>query len=283
MYEDKSHNIWVGTEDGLLNKLDTKTNKFVRYRDPSMRINEAITGIAKGRNEDELILGSWGSLKVFNMKTERFTRLINNVKIPSLIKGERNNIWLGVEMGGLSEYNLSTTSLLSHSGLASGNCWREINFVRHLYEDRFDNVWVVVWAGLFRYDIKNHCFKTIVQNNKDPFALGEGQVYCCFQDSKGRLWVGNNKGINLYNYNEDYFMQFGAKQGMAGNEVKSILEDKHGNLWLTTDKGISKFCLPQVESSITKDSTYVKHLPPQFTYFLNYDKHDGVQNSYNFV
>ena len=73
--------------------------------------------------------------------------------------------------------------------------------------------------------MEEQCYHNLVLNNEDPFALPEGQVFCCLQDSKGRFWVGNTKGISLYNYEKDYFMTFGKQQGMEGTKVKAIQED----------------------------------------------------------
>ena len=99
-----------------------------------------------------------------------------------------------------------------------------------------------------------------------------------YYDRKDRLWIGNNKGLNLYNYEGDYFMKFGSSQGMAGVEVHAILEDGDGNLWLATDVGISKFMLPSIVDQIDVDSAYVAHIPDDFSYFYNYNKDDGFQD-----
>ncbi|HTD72323.1 MAG TPA: two-component regulator propeller domain-containing protein [Steroidobacteraceae bacterium] len=61
-----------------------------------------------------------------------------------------------------------------------------------------------------------------------------------FVDRQQTLWVGT-ASQGLYHIHDGHADQYGAAQGLTGNEVRSVYEDREGNLWLTTDKGVDLF------------------------------------------
>ncbi|MCP4214946.1 MAG: hypothetical protein GY765_09825 [bacterium] len=117
-------------------------------------------------------------------------------------------------------------------------------------------------------------FKRYLQEERLKFR-------CLFQDSKGFLWIGSNRGIRRFDgteflrfrdkgapYNEtvtsisedqqgniwlgtltngvfcregDMFRRYGTDDGLAGNNVHTIVRDTEGNLWFGTGEGLSRY------------------------------------------
>lgn len=100
----------------------------------------------------------------------------------------------------------------------------------------------IVFVIILRVDISNAQesinFKNITINQ----GLSQGTVQAIEQDSKGRIWIGTNDGLNVYNGYE--FKVYGQKKdpnkGIANSYIIDIQEDKRGNLWVATIGGVSK-------------------------------------------
>ncbi len=275
LYEDENNNMWIGTDDGILNKLDVTNNRFYHFTDPGMNIIEPVSCISNGTSSSEMLLGTWGSLKSFDIKTEEFKRLKEGIQIPDLLKYNDSTVYVGVINKGLYQFSLTDRSFFNVYRNFRDGCKTEIYFTRDLYPDNRDNLWIINWAGLVKYDIKDSCYYSFSRDSNNPYALPPGQIHSCLLDSKNRMWIGNVKGISIYNYDENYFMTFGHEHGMEGTKVRSMLEDDEGNIWVATEKGISKFCLPAVVNQIERDSLFIKQLPKDFVYFRNYNEEDG--------
>ncbi|MGB0868972.1 MAG: histidine kinase [Flavobacteriales bacterium] len=63
-------------------------------------------------------------------------------------------------------------------------------------------------------------------------GLPSNEVYCVFQDSKGFIWVGTDRGVARFDGYE--FVVFTAEDGLTDNVIFGIAEDKSGNIWFTT-------------------------------------------------
>ncbi|MGL5756465.1 MAG: ligand-binding sensor domain-containing protein [Paraclostridium sp.] len=73
-------------------------------------------------------------------------------------------------------------------------------------------------------------------------GLSQGTVQALMQDSKGRIWIGSNDGLNMYNGYEFkiYTQKKDQEKGIVNNYILDIEEDNEGNIWVATIGGISK-------------------------------------------
>ena len=58
-------------------------------------------------------------------------------------------------------------------------------------------------------------------------------------DRQDNLWIGTNKGVSRYDGNA--FVHYTTADGLAGDDVRSMLEDSQGYLWFGTTEGASRF------------------------------------------
>ena len=71
-------------------------------------------------------------------------------------------------------------------------------------------------------------------------GLPSDYVNCVFEDSKGYLWVGTDKGACRYDGRQ--FQYFNNDNGLSSNFVSCFSEDGAGNIWIgTINKGIAKY------------------------------------------
>ena len=57
-------------------------------------------------------------------------------------------------------------------------------------------------------------------------------VYCVFQDSQKRIWVGSYNGLSMYD--GQHFTHYTKEQGLASNLIYTISEDLSGNILIGT-------------------------------------------------
>ncbi len=234
--------VWIGTEGGYINAFNINTQKVKAYPVPNYRASgqgvwiKAINAL----NKNELIVGSnMGGSSRFNTISHKFEFFnLNNHDILTITK-DRNNIgWTGSFNGVFSFDNEKITGSYFHSG--------EIGIVNQPAQaiDFINNkVWVgYLGQGIHIIDRKSNQFELNFKNDpNNNSSLSSDFVYCIYHDTKNRIWVGTQNGLNLYDKKSKGFIKYFTKDGLSSNEVYGILEDKQGNLWMSTSYGLNKF------------------------------------------
>src|SRR5690606_34467010 len=104
-------------------------------------------------------------------------------------------------------------------------------------------------AGLSRYDRATDTFINIPRGTEQPVNRGAGftgsGVNAFFEDSKGNLWIGTERGLNRLNPDRESFTHFVRDEqnpaSISANSVSSIVEDSQGRLWVGTGNGLNLF------------------------------------------
>ena len=145
--EDSDGNLWVGTFDNGLNKLNRETGKFTQYR--------------------------------YNPKDKNS---LSNDSILSIHQDLKGRIWIGTGGGGLNLYQPETdtfTYYLERDGLPNG-------VVYGILEDTFGNLWMSTNYGISRFNPETKTFRNFdasdgLQSNEfnsGAYAAGpDGEFY----------------------------------------------------------------------------------------------------------
>ena len=91
-------------------------------------------------------------------------------------------------------YN-SETITFSHISINDG---LSQNTVFSITQDKSDNMWFATYDGVNRYD--GYEFTVYRHDENDTVSIAGNITRCVVTDSKGRILVGTNKGVSLYNY-----------------------------------------------------------------------------------
>ena len=273
LFQDQAGNLWVGTFDGGLNRIDAQS----------------------------------GEVTVFGDK--RQSKLPFRV-VADLKEKPAGTLWLATQDAGLVRYEPDTSQfqIMAHDpnrpGSLSNNRLRMLRFG----PDGF--LWIATDAGINRFDPET---QSIVNHHNEPLfskIFGSHRYYCLLFDSKGRLWAGSERGLRILDSDRKSAWQFGESpshleglsqipiasmalastgmvwigtqaglfavdpetsavrifmkpQGLPSNTVLAILEDQNKTIWLATDQGISR-------------------LDPETERIRNFDYQDGLlSNSLN--
>ncbi len=208
IYQDKSDDIWVCTEDGL-NKLNQQTGKFDRYymeENPiSKQLNRAVMACLEDKSENFWV-GTY-SLGLFLFDPEKGTQqhydilqyMDNSDESPKyfvwdLYQDSKQNIWIATRGQGVIRVNFSNGS--STHFHTEGNASRKLssNIVYSVFEDNHGVVWIGTENGLNVFDPKSDSVEYYYSDIHNPNSISNNAVWSITQDSSGVIWLGGWEG-----------------------------------------------------------------------------------------
>ena len=180
-----------------------------------------------GTNGDGVIRYDGDALKYFSID-EGF----GGVAVRGIVGDKAGNVWFGTE-GGLTKYDgKSFTNFTEKDGLVNNDVWS-------LTIDSKGVIWIGTLQGVSRFNGKAFTFFDLPETESDPNrgVTSTRIVHSIMEDSKGRMWFGNNGGA--YIHDGKSLSSISTKDGLPDNSVNDVLEDKNGNIWFATHyKGV---------------------------------------------
>ena len=165
--------IWVCTNGGGLEKFDTKTGKFIHFRnDPENKnslSSDRVRCIAKDKNGTYWV-GTDEGLNYFDGTTNKFSRFykedtdqnsLGGNEIRSIHIDKKENVWIGTYGGGLSFFDTRTKKFTTYLDIGSDGELRSpgSNKVRIIYEDENEIMWIGTdGGGLVTFNLRTKKF-----------------------------------------------------------------------------------------------------------------------------
>ena len=125
------------------------------------------------------------------------------------------------------------------------------NRIRHIYEDKEQQLWIATDGSINRYDYATRQF--IHYNIVDSTGMyNTNWTYYMFEDTAGQLWISTCLGgifvVDKHKLMQSASGQYVAEQnysvhnGLSGMFINQIIPDNDGNVWvlLYNNKGIDK-------------------------------------------
>ena len=109
--------------------------------------------------------------------------------------------------------------------------------VNHILQDDQGFMWIGTSDGLMRYD--GYGFRQYRHDPRDPNSLSGTTIYALFKDRSGKLWVGSDAFLDMFDPATDKFTHFSGP-GTPGIEglVLDIRQDRKGMLWVASYQGL---------------------------------------------
>jgi len=292
LFVDQNNNLWVGTENGGLNRFDQDRKTWNRYlHDPENQntiSNNTVNSILEDNN-GMIWIGTANGLNLFDPVKNQWAHYKNDPEkkgslsdnwINCLLKDKQENLWIGTNSGGLNRYQPETNSFVVfkhkegiENSIGANNIW-------NLYEDRNGYLWICHYAsktfGLEMFDPKKERFIQYSGNRKDLYGLSSISIPGIVEDrNSGILFVINGSGI-VDKYDplaiDIMVLQHDPKNPNtpSDNLVLPIIEDSEGIIWFGTGSGgLNKYnpqnktfshFLPGVNDTSTIPNAYVTSL-----------------------
>ncbi len=258
---DSNNNLLLGTDNGLyVYSESTKDIQHVVHdsRNEKSLSNNIVWGIFADREKNIWLGTDYGiSLSRYNkvfqiVPISQITGIGDGNRFHAIFRDSRNNFWFG----GTNGLILS----LSFTNNPENSVWYRMgdrrypishNRIRHIYEDKEQNLWVATDGSINRYDYdkKQFIHYSIVDSTH---TLNSNWAYHIFEDDKDHLWIATCLGGIFVvdkqkliqsspsaNYVADY--NYSTRNGLSGNFINQIVPDHKGNVWvLLYNNGINK-------------------------------------------
>lgn len=203
IFADREHNVWLGTDYGI---SMSRHNSVLRHIPISQ-----ITGTGEGNQFYSMLRDTHG--------TYWFGGTNGLIRFTVLMDGEQDVAWYKM---GDRKYPLSH------------------NRVRHLYEDREQQLWVATDGSISRYDPAKRQFihYNIVDSTR---RYNANWTYSLFEDRDGQLWIATCLGgifvvdkENLMRSSGGLYMAektYSIHNGLSGMFINQMIPDREGNVW----------------------------------------------------
>jgi signal transduction histidine kinase/ligand-binding sensor domain-containing protein len=219
-FEDREHNLWVGTQEGL--------NCF---RDVNVTMLKRNPGLA---NANALVTGADGSIwtstsaGIYRVDGSHRDLYLPNARAKSLWMDRQNSLWAGTDRGVV---NL-TKGTSSKSRLAPG---LQLNNVVAMADDEQRRMWLFdEEKGLYRWsngEVSSFFAEPLLKNKSIVAMRG---------DENGRVWFGVYEG-GVVVFEGTRFRAYSERDGLAGGSINGISVDEKGTVWIAAEGGLSRF------------------------------------------
>ena len=251
----KSSCIFLNYDDGRREKVtqDSQGNSFGR-----------IYGISKDSKGNYWICskdygvfkmsakanGGWDIQRYFYEAGNPQSLSDNNAYLAIEDKG--GNIWVATYGGGVNLLTKDSRGgiIFQHpkNGMKEYPKNNTYMKVRTIELDVDGNVWAGTTDGvlIMRYENKEVKIEKLKMPSEGDQVLMSNDIIVLKRDNRGHMWVGSNGGGIAISVGKDkdgnwLFENFGSKDGLPSEEIRSITFDQHGNAWFATEHIISTF------------------------------------------
>jgi ligand-binding sensor domain-containing protein/signal transduction histidine kinase len=228
LFEDREGSLWVGSSDGIERIRDST---FVTYSAPEGLPTDGSNPVfvdADNRMWFRPVSGGLWWMKDGQHGRVSAAGLDDDVVYS--IAGEKNELWLARQRGGLtrlSEENGAwhATSYNASDGLAQ-------NSVYSVYCARDGSIWAgTLSGGVSKLDHGKFTTYTTAD------GLASNTVASILEGSDGAMWFATPTGLS--SHSKGHWRTFKSADGLPSENVNCLLEDRAGLLWAGTTAGLS--------------------------------------------
>lgn len=201
LFEDREHQIWVGTNKGLF-IYDRKNGYVVKY-------------VARSNSFD-----------------------LGNTAVKDIVEDKKGDIWLSTFEGVVQLHRDGTCKNYKHR--VDGANSISSNTVFAVRFDKEGKVWIATEEGLDILDPLTGEFKTHQPDPRNPFSLKSRSIRSIYIDDTGIYWIGTfGRGVAKYDKNLPLFNLKQSDpfdpRGLRSPAVLSFAESKNGQIYVGTD------------------------------------------------
>ena len=228
IFEDRTGNLWFGSNNGL-NKFDRTKQNFSH-----------IQHVPNDKNS-----------------------LTNNI-IWSVIEASDGVLWVGTDAGlNKIDRKKGIARHFNHGSNTKTSQKNEVVF--SILEDHNKTLWIGSDAGLFTFDTKTEKFSPLKNKNTAVEKLNRQRIYSFLEDRNHNLWIGTKNGLFVLDKSREKILECLSSDKLSSeqitnNVVRSIKEDRDGNIWIATNSaGLNS----TPELKVWKDSINFTHYSNQ--------------------
>ncbi|MCG8310284.1 MAG: response regulator [Cytophagales bacterium] len=238
-------NLWIATFNGL-NCLNTKNGKIEVYKNATDKPKSVSHNSIRSLYLDErgfLWAGTYfGGLNILNPTTKQFRHYKHNPYfkntisynvVGDMVEDKAGNIWIGTEGGGLNYFNYSEQSFRQMDSFYGKKI--KGSTIKSLLIDSDQNLWIGTHRqGLVFLDISKKQVREFYPEANNENSLSGISVLSLIEDHSGKIWIGSNEGLNLYDPTTSLIKRVHLKKHYNPIEIISLFQDSQYNIWVGT-------------------------------------------------
>jgi signal transduction histidine kinase/DNA-binding response OmpR family regulator/streptogramin lyase len=247
--EDKAGNMWIGTENAGISKINYK-EYFNKVIIPEPLRAETLKSNVRSLFEDKygnIWVGTKnGDIYIYDKEWNSEIVFSGEQKgVYTINADKQGNIWAGTKGDGLRIFpdNRKKNSE-SHSYLLSDAINAGENNIYAILCDTKGRIWIGTFGnGLILCEWKNG---RMYSKRFSKISMTEQQIRCLQQDSSGKIWAGGENGLVIFdpdsllsdeNAFDWYYFDKNNPLSLNNNIIKAIYEDSRNRIWLGTSGG----------------------------------------------
>jgi len=258
MVEDRENNLWIGTKQTGISKLNLSTENITNYKYSNLNPQ----GISSNNvrkimldQQGKLWIGTLHGINIYNPATQSFSTLQNEPENPSslsqnsvydIYQDRQGIIWVGTYYGAINMVYPNYTPFKVYRSTTMPNGLSS-NVVSSIMEDQYQNLWIATEGeGINYYDRKNNTFTRYKNNPNNPSSLSANLVKSVIRDKNNKVWIGTHYGgLNLFNPKTKSFVRYTKHKNdtssLSNDEITVVFEDSFGRFWVGTNGGLNSF------------------------------------------
>lgn len=255
-YEDNQGNIWIGTATKGVFLLETR--KEFHYFNHHLKsqwedTQNIATFIAQGKNEYLWIGYISGKVEIIdpegNLVSTIHTGLQSNeggmADIFSILRDDKNNMWIGSYEGGVRKYDRRGRLLNQYRFNEEYGAHQIMgNDIRGIAKDLQGHIYFAIHGrGVSILDTNTGRFRHLVHDPENTEgSLSSNWVYQVWTDETDHIWISSVDGITKFFPQTDKIINYSfGKDESSLSEIKTFTKDSRGLLWLGTEYGVVVF------------------------------------------
>lgn len=259
LYEDEDGNIWIGSKNGDVIKLDYLTQKFSSWKIEEITRNDnSVTAIYVDRKKNVWIGTYQQGLFKFDQSGEKNGHWdynpekllgISNNFITSILEDKNGVLWISTYFG-LNEFNPEKPEKGFTKYFAS-NYSLNNNLIWELVKSSFDEnrIWICTAGGLNYINTVSKKISTvnIPEEKSIQFSGSVGDIVESIENNRLILYIGTYGGLVRYDMNENRSVRFVQQKNdpksILSNQINEMTMDKSGVIWFATENGVSSLSI----------------------------------------
>lgn len=261
--------LWIGTFDAGINKLNIATGEVEQFRHSDQNVNSiganGITSFLKTNTGELLVATYGGGLNLYDEQTSSFSIIIPSPNEPSrtgidnviaLFQDSLGLIWVGTEAG-LYHFNQDLNFLQKLPKSKDDNSSFVDSMVWSFLEDSEGTLWMGSAGGGLTSWAKD-ARKNLIAEFKDhtqKLNLPSSNIYGIQSDDLDNIWASHNRGITKISPDRETVTSYGVRDGLQGNEFNmgASFKSNSGAIYFGGGRGFNV---------ILPDATNRKSVPP---------------------
>lgn len=244
---DSNDNLWIVPEKSGIRWLSNHARQITNFTH-SLNSNSlpdnVIKGIAIGANGD-WFLGTFHGLSVYSTGQQKFNNILLSHHNPlsncieTVVFDRQGILWIGTRAG-LFCYDSRKKQIKRIAALKDFFIW-------DIYPKRDrKGLWMATRSGVVSYSFDNQEYTVFQHQSHNPQSLSHNNVLTVYEDTRGFLWAGTEKGgVNMafpqktngplafkHFYNET------LSGGFSSNMAYTFHETQDGTIWMGTSTGL---------------------------------------------